>query len=378
MKSDPLHRKPLHQQVSARLEKEILANLRPGQRLEAESKLASRFEVSIRTIRESLSALAENGFVERRHGSGTYVVDWSARQHVALWIATDQVFERASYWSLRALNHLKVFLHRKGVRARIYWGCDPGVEDTADFATHELEHDLRHHRISAIGIIQGHYGHKLDQLIRKTGVPVVTNTILDDPAIMAVSADLMAAVERGMRHLLEQGCRRIAWIGWHDSRGLAMEDDAAYQKYCSMLEEAGLPAHVHWVRTDLHPTLAGAGYEEFREIWTASREKPDGLLVTDDVLFSDIATAILELKISVPDQLKIVAYANKGLVTGAFFPAARIEFDPEAHAVTMSDMLAKLARRQPVEQRQVRTEFRWVEPMVPQFGYRQVGGISNM
>lgn len=378
MKSEPLKHAPLHKRISFHLRKEILAGLKPGQRLEAESQLAARYGVSVRTIREALSALAEKGMIERRHGSGTYVADWSAHQHVAIWIASDQVFERVSYWALRSLNHLRVHLYKQGVRTKIYWSCNPGVADPTDGSAEEFEHDLSHRRISAIGIVQGHYGSDIEKLIRRLRVPVVTNTLCDDPDVMAVGANLVKAIEQSVGYLLRQGCRRIAWLGWSDARGLGIVADAGYQKYRSMLSAAGLSMPEHWMRTDLHPTLAGAGYEEFREIWTASREKPDGLLVTDDVLFQDIVTAILELGIAVPEQLKIVAYANRGAVTGAFFPAARVEFDPEANALMMGDMLAKLARRQPIEQRQIQVPFRWMDPVVPQFGYRQVGEISKM
>ena len=45
-----------------------------GERLPAERQLASRFGVARGTLREGLKELEKSGFVERRQGSGTYVI----------------------------------------------------------------------------------------------------------------------------------------------------------------------------------------------------------------------------------------------------------------------------------------------------------------
>ena len=106
MKAGSLHRVPLHQQVTKRLRVRITKELTPGQRLESETALALRFSVSVRTIREALSALAHEGLVERRHGSGSFVTERRPTQHVALWMAIDEQFPRVSYWSASVLSSL--------------------------------------------------------------------------------------------------------------------------------------------------------------------------------------------------------------------------------------------------------------------------------
>ncbi|MFI5035598.1 MAG: GntR family transcriptional regulator [Acidimicrobiales bacterium] len=45
-----------------------------GAKLVNEQELASRFAVSRSSVREAVSALVTSGYLERRHGSGTYVV----------------------------------------------------------------------------------------------------------------------------------------------------------------------------------------------------------------------------------------------------------------------------------------------------------------
>ena len=58
--------------VRAQLEL-LLRKAEPGERLPSEPALAKRFGVSRTTIREVMSQLEAEGFIQRRQGSGTYV-----------------------------------------------------------------------------------------------------------------------------------------------------------------------------------------------------------------------------------------------------------------------------------------------------------------
>ncbi len=65
---------PVYLQVAHGLEARIRAGELPaGSALPAERDLASRLGVSRVTVRQALSRLAEQGLLERRHGSGTFV-----------------------------------------------------------------------------------------------------------------------------------------------------------------------------------------------------------------------------------------------------------------------------------------------------------------
>lgn len=55
--------------------------LRVGSKLVNEQELASRFAVSRLTVREAVASLVSAGYLERRHGSGTYVVGLPRARH---------------------------------------------------------------------------------------------------------------------------------------------------------------------------------------------------------------------------------------------------------------------------------------------------------
>ncbi|MDT9002262.1 phosphonate metabolism transcriptional regulator PhnF [Paucibacter sp. APW11] len=65
---------PRWQLIADELGADISAGrLAPGQRLPNEAQLAERFGVNRHTLRQALQALARQGFVQARQGSGTYV-----------------------------------------------------------------------------------------------------------------------------------------------------------------------------------------------------------------------------------------------------------------------------------------------------------------
>jgi GntR family transcriptional regulator len=55
--------------------------LHVGAKLVNEQELASRFDVSRLTVREAVASLVTAGYLERRHGSGTYVVGLPRARH---------------------------------------------------------------------------------------------------------------------------------------------------------------------------------------------------------------------------------------------------------------------------------------------------------
>jgi GntR family transcriptional regulator len=66
---------PAWAQVQRDLRRQIDQELQPGYQLPTERELCGLYGVSRITIRQSLSALAADGYVERRQGAGTFVAD---------------------------------------------------------------------------------------------------------------------------------------------------------------------------------------------------------------------------------------------------------------------------------------------------------------
>jgi len=174
----------------------------------------------------------------------------------------------------------------------------------------------------------------------------------------AILFDYPLFAREAVRRLCQQGCRKIAMIGGDGSLVAGADETAAFR---SELQAQGVAVVESWIKGDIQQNVAGAGWNQFREIWLSCGEKPDGLLLLDDMLFRDVSIAIMELGIRVPEQLRIVSHANKGSEMFIPFPVTLLEVDPQPCAEKMGTMLLQLLNGEAVPHPQVISQFEWVE-----------------
>ncbi len=67
--------RPLYSQIAGRIAADLKKRHTPGDRLPPEIELARRFQVNRHTLRHAMEVLVSGGWVERRRGLGTYVLD---------------------------------------------------------------------------------------------------------------------------------------------------------------------------------------------------------------------------------------------------------------------------------------------------------------
>jgi len=322
-------RTTLHDQLANVLRGEIGESYQPGDKLEAESKLAKRFGVSLPTVREALSTLAHEGLVIRKHGSGTYVADGGADKHVAVLIELDISHPRTSYFYLRTTQQLRLYFEKKGIRAQLYVGhAQPEEATPSGLTCREFLEDLKANRLSGVAAVAVNpHSHWMDQL-RDRNVPIVGGQSGFDGG---VGIDYAALVKDGVTELLKNGRKRLMLLGGEGSK-----------EFRAILKKRGVPVREKWMRHPKHPSILGAGYEEFVAGWNAHDEKPDGLLCTDDMLMQDAVPAILSLGVDVPGNLYVVSHANKGGMAPLPFPATLLQFDPDEYAGTLARILEQL------------------------------------
>jgi GntR family transcriptional repressor for pyruvate dehydrogenase complex len=80
----PIRRVKLYEEVAARI-RDLIASgeLRPGEALPSERKLAEQFKVGRAVIREAIRQLEVSGLVESRHGGGNYIREVTVEHLVA-------------------------------------------------------------------------------------------------------------------------------------------------------------------------------------------------------------------------------------------------------------------------------------------------------
>jgi DNA-binding LacI/PurR family transcriptional regulator len=357
-----LSRKPLYQQIADVIREEIRVRHKPGQRLGTDLALAKRFSVSNVTTREAMLSLMQEGLVERKHGSGTFVAEPRAMpsrggRHVAIWTELDIAEPRTSSFYSRVIQGLKVFLEEHGVAHQLYLGRRKPWEALRESSCPQLWKDIKAERLSGV-LALGASPLWLKSLDQKA-VPVVGWI---DGYPHRVTMDVTWMMRNAIKYLLASGRRKIMMLRWN-SPSQAETYEPISQAFEAIMRENGAIIRPAWVRSDLNPSRDGAGWEEFQKIWDSSREKPDGLIVSDDLLFRDVAMAILAMEIRVPDDLMVATHANKG--SGMFypFPVLRLELDVEQVIERMGRMLLDLMEGKEADAQVVEAPLRKVEGM---------------
>jgi DNA-binding LacI/PurR family transcriptional regulator len=268
---------------------------------------------------------------------------------IGIYTALNVLQPRTSSFHTLALNALRQYFADHGFCAEIYIGQSVAAGELEQQPSNlRFVEDVAAGRFAGVVIQSAPETAGWAQWAEGLRVPAVGRHTPYD-----VQAGYDEMVRRSVRHLVGQGCRRIAMLSFAPGAG-----EVALQ---SALTECGLDYRAEWVRHDLHPMLSGAGWEEFREIWMARREKPDGLLVTDDVLFDEARIAIQELGLHVPEQLRIVTHANKGAARRYPFAVTEVQIDPERYAESLGGMLLSRLRGEAVEPPTVTLPFEMVE-----------------
>jgi GntR family transcriptional regulator len=81
--STPAKPLPVYLQISELLARQIKAGYwRKGERLPTEAELAQTLDVAVGTVRKALALLSEQGVLERKQGSGTYVKQVAGTQRI--------------------------------------------------------------------------------------------------------------------------------------------------------------------------------------------------------------------------------------------------------------------------------------------------------
>jgi LacI family transcriptional regulator, repressor for deo operon, udp, cdd, tsx, nupC, and nupG len=154
--------------------------------------------------------------------------------------------------------------------------------------------------------------------------------------ISAVSIDDGLAARLAMRHLLERGHRRIAYIGGHDDHQLAFATPLARRTaYVEELARVG---------ADRDPSLEVAATRKLLEM----PSPPTAILAaSDEMAFGALWTA-REAGVRVPDELSVIGIDDHELSQSLGLTTVAQPVDQLGREAAVS-MLAKLAGRQTAE-----------------------------
>jgi DNA-binding LacI/PurR family transcriptional regulator len=155
-------------------------------------------------------------------------------------------------------------------------------------------------------------------LLKEAGIPVVQIEREQTGDTHAVLVDNRAGTASAMRHLLELGHRRVAFIGGDParyprslSRGCSVEEERLGM-YVDSLREAGVSVDPRLIELDEYIALSEdgsnlAGYRGMKTI-LEEPERPTAVFVGCDILAAGALQAIYEARLRIPDDISVVGY----------------------------------------------------------------------
>ncbi len=188
------------------------------------------------------------------------------------------------------------------------------------------------------------YRDKLDQLVAHGTCFVRFGAVLPDQPGLSIGCDNFQGGSMVAGHLLEQGCRRIAYLG--DASSHYPEFFERYRGYADALTQGG-----HAVLTTLQvdaESTEHSGYEAMR-ILLERKVVFDAVFAASDLIAIGAMRALSDHGLRVPQDVAIVGFDDIAMASLVNPPLTTVVQDTRKAGEVLVDSLLGLIRGEPVE-----------------------------
>ena len=156
-----------------------------------------------------------------------------------------------------------------------------------------------------------------------------------------VGTDDFAIGQMATEHLLDNGCRRIAYIGG-DTVSTALDRREGYRR---ALSAAKLRASHKYMICRAHGDDSGdiTGYRAAQEL-LALPSRPDGIFCNNDPIAMGAMAAILEASLRIPDDISIIGAGNVRYASALRVPLSSIDQDTRALGALAAELALSLVQ----------------------------------
>ena len=311
-----------------------------GVRLPSDGELGTRFEVSRLTVIRALRDLEQQGVVQRRAGSGTYVRGGGGGPKTRVFgllmpdVSDGEVFQPISQGIVRAGE----LLHH-----RLLWGNAPDSWSDKEHQAEELCRYFIDRKVNGVFFApveltrnQEEVNRRLVESLAAMRIPIVLvdRDYLPYPERSAydlVGIDNHRAGYRMTRHLLADGAQRVAFAF---RPGSAATVDARKAGYREAMRQAGLET--------LDFDADGSDVDAVKALWDGVR--PDGLVCANDLTAARLMQSLLRLGCRVPDDVRMVGIND--VKYASFLPVPLTSLRQPCHQIGEVAMRVMLERLQ--------------------------------
>jgi len=336
-------RTPLYRHVAARLREKYVDGQPAGFRLPSERELSQVLEVSMGTVRAALSTLESSGCIERRVGSGTYVLQRrpADSRHVAVLLEADVASPKLSPFFLKLFQETRLALSKLGIPSRPYLGhLRLGVE-IGELTCSEFFDDLRLGRISGVISIFARAHASWVNELNQQAIPLVGSAT---SANIAVEVDAECMINEALGRFKARGCRHLAVVG------LKLEPETSFrQRIKKIAPDYGIAVSDFFTSYDGMEASEGRGtiWRGFRKAWNDRATAPDCLMVSDDMLFPKVLKILREEKVTHLGQEQIVVTGSDAVELAADRPFTRYVYSVLLRARKLAEVMQSQLEEKP-------------------------------
>ena len=341
----------------------IISSSKGGQMLSSERDLAKQYSVSSTTVRKVLGMLEQEGRVQRYHGRGTVIVDPLQQGEFAVVLSPSVPgTTRSPYYQITA-HAINAFVQKEKQRdwqVKIHLGV-PWLSAHNFPATLDLLHPDVIKRLR--GVFTFHPLFEVSRALAESKIPVV---MLGPGGDYGVSVDMQSFYDQAVKHLRQVGCRSIGFIWYGEEKNGRLIADLR-PEFRNYAKTAGLETKTEWMPyyvayhyekdgkagQEVGYNFDSGGFEAFNRLWEQP-DRPDGVVVIDEILCQGVMKAAWKLGVKMPEELRLVSYGNIGVDIPYIEPITQVSFDPSEIAQKAVEMMMKLIRGREPEEKQIR------------------------
>ena len=293
-----------------------------GQKIPSENDLINQFNVSRNTVRQALAELVNEGFIYKKHGSGSFFSGkfHEDRQHSYLiGVITPNI---PSYIYSKIIEGIDDVAHRR--RYNIVLGSSKGSPEKELICLEQLlEKNVEGLLVEPSGGFRDIHESKIFRLLKDLTIPVVfMDWAIDDPEISYVSLDDVEGGFRATSYLIEAGHTRIACVYPDDH----IPGIQRYQGYRRALEASGLE---YDSQLDKPSTILtwNEGEEisrQVKELIAPGNDRPSAVFFFNDAAALRGYAVIREAGLKIPDDISVVGFDDSELAALADVPLTSV------------------------------------------------------
>ncbi len=299
----------LHRQITNHLRTLIYSgDLPAGAKLPRMHDLAAQWRTNYFTVHTALTALAQEGLLERKPRVGTFVrKKEKGLTSVGIYYGDEILVkrERAFYRSVH--SQLLALLQRERIAARVFIDCRPRERQREPLL--ELAESVQSGAIQGLIVPLVNHGMSWINLM-----PLPTSIFSGMRSAQSrIHVDYLEIINMALEAFQRAGCRTVGLIH-PDARpsGKDNPDENLPAAFRASLDKFGLKTRKSWLRVPVlyQDFQERYGYQEIHKLWSLA-ERPDGLFIYPENVCRGAVLALLEKRVRVPEDLKLVLHKNE-------------------------------------------------------------------